>query len=112
MVDIFQRNVTQLKKYWANLKQQQRDAKTKETQNHMGTGGGPEATPAVIDPTIELVTPHLMARAHCAFTSNLTQESLGKCMHTQAYSFETCNKFVCSRTGGVCNTDSTSFLKE
>lgn len=62
----------QLKKLWANLKQSQRDALTKEKQSRLATGGGPEETEAKIDPDVLNIAPHLMENAPVLFTSNMT----------------------------------------
>jgi len=62
-----------LKKFWSNLKAQQRQAITRENQARMATGGGPE--PAIIneiDPDIAALTPHLMATAPTIFSSNMS----------------------------------------
>lgn len=66
----------QLKKLWANLKQSQRDALTKERQSCMATGGGPHETEANIDPDIANIAPHLMKTAPVLFTSNMTEKQI------------------------------------
>jgi len=58
------------------LKQHQRDQKTKEAQERMRTGGGPEKPSAEVDPDIEAVVPHLMVKAPTLFSSNMTQNEL------------------------------------
>lgn len=62
----------QLKKLWANLKQSQRDALTKEKQSRLATDGGPEETEANVDPDVLNIAPHLMENAPVLFTSNMT----------------------------------------
>jgi len=65
--------VQQLKKLWANLKQSQRDALTKEKQSRLATGGGPQEIEASVDPDILNIAPHLMETAPVLFTSNMTE---------------------------------------
>ncbi|KYN00509.1 UPF0439 protein C9orf30 like protein, partial [Cyphomyrmex costatus] len=73
-------SVQQLKKLWANLKQSQREALTKEKQSRLATGGGPEEIEATIDPDILNIAPHLMKNAPIIFTSNMTETEIeGKC---------------------------------
>ncbi|KYN07885.1 hypothetical protein ALC62_01140 [Cyphomyrmex costatus] len=70
----------QLKKLWANLKQSQREALTKEKQSRLATGGGPEEIEATIDLDILNIAPHLMKNAPVIFTSNMTETEIeGKC---------------------------------
>jgi len=64
--------VQQLKKLWANLKQSQRDALTKEKQSRLATGGGPQEIEASVDPDILNIAPHLMETVP-VFTSNMTE---------------------------------------
>lgn len=71
-----QRTTQQLKKLWANIKQQQRDAITKERQSRMATGGGPEESKVDIDPDVALIAPNLMKTAPVLFTSNMTEEEI------------------------------------
>lgn len=71
-----QRNVQQLKKLWANLKQSQRDALTKEKQARLATGGGPLEKEANIDPDILNIAPNLMKTAPVLFTSNMTEKEM------------------------------------
>ncbi|XP_032689753.1 uncharacterized protein LOC116853014 isoform X2 [Odontomachus brunneus] len=85
-----ERTVQQLKKLWANLKQSQRDALTKEKQSCLATGGGPQEVEASIDPDIlniashlmEIdpdilnIAPHLMENAPVLFLSNMTETEL------------------------------------
>jgi len=65
--------VQQLKKLWANLKQSQRDALTKEKQSRLATGGDPQEIEANVDPDILNIAPHLMETAPVLFTSNMTE---------------------------------------
>jgi len=64
--------VQQLKKLWANLKQSQRDALTKE-KSRLATGGGPQEIEASVDPNILNIAPHLLETAPVLFTSNMTK---------------------------------------
>jgi hypothetical protein len=68
--------VQQLKKLWANLKQSQRDALTKEKQSRLATGGGPQVQEANIDPDILNIAPHLMETAPVLFSSNMSEEEI------------------------------------
>lgn len=61
---------------WSNLKSTQRDALTHEKQARLATGGGPEPTPAEIDPDITAITPNLMTTAPTLFSSNISDEIL------------------------------------
>lgn len=63
----------QLKKLWANLKQGQRNILTKERQNRLATGGGPEVPAEPIDPDIAGIAPHLMLAQPFEFTSNVVK---------------------------------------
>lgn len=73
---ITQRTVQQLKKLWANLKQSQREALTREKQSLMATGGGPQEARIDIDPDIASIAPHLMKTAPVIFTSNMTEKAV------------------------------------
>ena len=64
----------QLKKLWTNLKQQQRDALTKERQSRLATVGGPEGPTINIDPNISAIVPNLMTTAPILFSSNLPED--------------------------------------
>lgn len=66
----------QLKKLWANLKQSQRDALTKEKQSRLATGGGPQEVEASVDPDILNIAPHLMETAPVLFTSNMSETEI------------------------------------
>lgn len=66
----------QLKKLWANLKQCQREAITKERQARLTTGGGPPERETTVDPDIANIAPHLMQTAPCAFSSNMSESCL------------------------------------
>lgn len=61
---------------WSNLKSTQRDALTHEKQSRLATGGGPEPTPAEIDPDIAAIAPNLMTTAPTLFSSNISDEKL------------------------------------
>lgn len=65
-----------IKKLWANLKQSQRDALTKEKQARLATGGGPPEKEANIDPDILNIAPNLMKTAPVLFTSNMTEKEM------------------------------------
>ncbi|KAM0726168.1 Myb/SANT-like DNA-binding domain-containing protein 3 [Formica fusca] len=71
-----ERAVQQLKKLWANLKQCQREALTKEKQSVMATGGGPQEATVDIDPDIARIAPHLMKTAPVLFTSNMSEKEV------------------------------------
>lgn len=73
---VIQRTVQQLKKLWANLKQCQREALTKERQSIMATGGGPQEATVDIDPDIAIIAPNLMKTAPVLFTSNMTDKEI------------------------------------
>lgn len=55
------------------MKQQQREAITKERQSRMKTGGGGESPTANINPDITLIAPSLMKTLPGKFSSNMTQ---------------------------------------
>ncbi|XP_077265240.1 uncharacterized protein LOC143899110, partial [Temnothorax americanus] len=71
-----EKNVQQLKKLWANLKQTQRDALTKEKQSRLATGGGPQEADTNVDPDILNIAPHLMKTAPVLFSSNMTETEI------------------------------------
>lgn len=71
-----QRTVQQLKKLWANLKQNQREVLTKEKQARLATGGGPPISETDIDPDVALITPHLMETAPVLFSSNMSENEI------------------------------------
>ncbi|KYN02023.1 UPF0439 protein C9orf30 like protein [Cyphomyrmex costatus] len=68
--------VQQLKKLWTNLKQNQRDALTKEKQARMATGGGPSITSVEIDPDISVIAPDLMKTAPTIYSSNFDSKEI------------------------------------
>lgn len=77
---MLQRSVVQLKKWWSNIKQHQRNALTKEKQNRMKTGGGRPPKSPEIDPDVQNIVPDLMTTAPTLFTSNMAPDEIaGKC---------------------------------
>ncbi|XP_026668063.1 uncharacterized protein LOC113464143 [Ceratina calcarata] len=71
------RSIAQLKKFWSNLKAQQRDVLTKERQHVLRTGGGPPLNSTVEpDPEIAALTPDLMYTAPVLYTSNNVEDSI------------------------------------
>ncbi|KYN04954.1 UPF0439 protein C9orf30 like protein [Cyphomyrmex costatus] len=73
---IQERSIQQLKKLWTNLKQNQRDALTKEKQARMATGGGPSITSVEIDPDISVIAPDLMKTAPTIYSSNFDSKEI------------------------------------
>ncbi|XP_026667196.1 uncharacterized protein LOC113463990 [Ceratina calcarata] len=72
-----ERSIAQLKKFWSNLKAQQRDVLTKERQHVLRTGGGPPLNSTVEpDPEIAALTPELMYTAPVLYTSNNVEDSI------------------------------------
>ncbi|XP_034944850.1 uncharacterized protein [Chelonus insularis] len=71
-----QRTVKQLKKWWSNLKSDQRDALTKERQARMATGGGSPIPTVDVDPEIENIVPNLMTSAPTLFSSNIPRDKI------------------------------------
>lgn len=70
------------------MKQNQRDALTKEKQVYLATGGGPPPAATNIDPDIASITPHLMETAPVLFSSNMTEneidsEYISECIYNQ-----------------------------
>lgn len=61
---------------WANLKQSQRDALTKEKQSRLAIGGRPEEAEANVDPDILNIAPHLMENAPVLLTSNMIETEM------------------------------------
>ena len=53
------------------MKQQQRDALTKERQSRLATNGGPEREAVKIDPNINTIVLYLTNTAPTLFSSNL-----------------------------------------
>ncbi|KYM96998.1 UPF0439 protein C9orf30 like protein [Cyphomyrmex costatus] len=80
-----ERTVQQLKKLWANLKQYQREALTKEKQSLMATGGGPQETKIEVDPDIANIAPHLMKTAPVIFSSNMTETEIEGILYSYVY---------------------------
>lgn len=75
---ILQRDVQQLKKYWSNLKQHNKNVLTAERQSRFITGGGPQKSIAEIDPNVMDIIPDLMATAPTISSNNLSvEESVG-----------------------------------
>lgn len=73
---MLQRSVQQLKKLWTNLKQNQRDALTKEKQALMATGGGPSIPAVEVDPDVLAITPNLMTTAPTIYSSNFDNKEI------------------------------------
>lgn len=71
-----ERTVQQLKKLWTNLKQNQRDALTKEKQALMATGGGPSIPAVEVDPDVSAIAPNLMTTAPTIYSSNFDNEEI------------------------------------
>ncbi|XP_072750329.1 uncharacterized protein [Anoplolepis gracilipes] len=70
------RDVQQLKKYWSNIKQQNKNILTAERQSRFLTGGGPQEAVNEIDPNVLNIVPDLMTTTPTISSSNLsTQES-------------------------------------
>lgn len=65
-----------MKKLWTNIKQNQREAITKERQSRMANGGGLEEPQVNIDPDVALIVLHLMKTAPVLFTSNMTEKEI------------------------------------
>lgn len=75
---VLQRDVQQLKKYWSNLKQLNKNILTSEKQSTFLTGGGPRLIIGEVDPDVLDVSPTLMTTAPTIASSNIsTQESAG-----------------------------------
>lgn len=71
-----QRDVQQLKKYWSNLKQLNKNILTTEKQSTFLTGGGLGKRIGEVDPDVLDVIPTLMSTAPTIASSNIsTQES-------------------------------------
>ncbi|XP_066585637.1 myb/SANT-like DNA-binding domain-containing protein 3 [Prorops nasuta] len=73
---IEERDETQLKKLWRNLKQGQREALTKERQSRFKTGGGPPDEIIHTDPDISNIAPNLMMSAPMLFSSNMSEKEV------------------------------------
>lgn len=75
---MLQRDVSQLKKYWSNLKQQNKNILTIERQARFLTGGGPEKNVGEVDSDVLNIIPSLMTIAPTICSSNFTRnESTG-----------------------------------
>lgn len=76
---ILQRDIQQLKKYWSNLKQQNKNLLTAERQSRFLTGGGPEKTSGEVDPDVMEIIPDLMRPSPSISSSNYSKnEATGK----------------------------------
>lgn len=68
----------QLRKYWSNLKQHNKNILTAERQSRFITGGGPQESIAEVDPNVMDVVPDLMATTATISSSNFSAgESIG-----------------------------------
>lgn len=68
----------QLKKYWSNLKQQNKNVLTAERQSRFLTGGGPEEkNHDDVDPNVLEIVPDLMTTAPSVSSSNLSTKESG-----------------------------------
>ncbi|CAL1678850.1 unnamed protein product [Lasius platythorax] len=67
------RDVSQLKKYWSNLKQQNKNILTAERQARFLTGGGPEKNVGEVDSDVLDIIPSLMTTAPTMSSSNFTR---------------------------------------
>lgn len=75
---MLQRDVSQLKKYWSNLKQQNKNILTAERQARFLTGGGPEKNVGEVDSDVLDRIPSLMTTVPTMSSSNFTRnESTG-----------------------------------
>jgi len=67
-----------LKKYWSNLKQQNKNILTAERQSRFLTGGGPQKNVSEVDPNVLDIAPDLMITAPIISSSNFSaHESAG-----------------------------------
>jgi hypothetical protein len=67
-----------LKKYWSNLKQQNKNILTTERQSRFLTGRGPQQNIDQVDPNVSDIVPDLITTAPTISSSNFsTQESTG-----------------------------------
>ncbi|XP_029161144.1 uncharacterized protein LOC114946727 isoform X3 [Nylanderia fulva] len=67
------RDVQQLRKYWSNLKQQNKNILTTERQSRFLTGGGPQKNIAEVDPNVLDIVPDLMTTAPTISSSNFSK---------------------------------------
>ncbi|XP_071652444.1 uncharacterized protein [Temnothorax longispinosus] len=67
------RDVSQLKKYWSNLKQQNKNILTAERQARFLTGGGPQKNVGEVDSNVLDIIPSLLTTAPTMSSSNFTR---------------------------------------
>ncbi|XP_077276970.1 uncharacterized protein LOC143905418 [Temnothorax americanus] len=67
------KNVSQLKKYWSNLKQQNKNILTAERQARFLTGGSPQKNVGEVDSNVLDIKPSLMTTAPTISSSNFTK---------------------------------------
>ncbi|XP_071578399.1 myb/SANT-like DNA-binding domain-containing protein 3 [Temnothorax nylanderi] len=67
------RDVSQLKKYWSNLKQQNKNILTAERQARFLTGGGRQKNVGEVDSNVLDIIPSLMTTAPTMSSSNFTR---------------------------------------
>ncbi|XP_024890066.1 uncharacterized protein LOC112466273 [Temnothorax curvispinosus] len=70
---MLQRDVSQLKKYWSNLKQQNKNILTAERQARFLTGGGPQKNVGEVDSNVLDIIPSLLTTAPTMSSSNFTR---------------------------------------
>lgn len=73
---ILQRDVQQLKKYWSNVKQQNKNTLIVERQARFLTGRGPEKTVSQVDPNVLDIISSLMTTGPTISSSNFSTQEL------------------------------------